>query len=191
MATGLLLNRFLWTPSLLAVHQLDINFRIADGSLVACPNRGISMLNLGDSFQRSQNSTDSSRVSSTEASGAVVKLTSNSPWSYPGKNSLWRKNLKDHQSAYKREDCDQEDCLAVFQSPGDDGAVLICGSIKPVVESVKNPGDQVSLSLPLDIRVVPPEESIGSRVNETNKETRTAKVTVIPNWKKNRPMIPS
>ena len=34
------------------------------------------------------------------------------------------------------------------------------------------------------------EESIGSRVKETKRETRTANVTVIPNWKKNRPTIP-
>ncbi len=34
------------------------------------------------------------------------------------------------------------------------------------------------------------DESIGSSVNETNSETSTAKATVMPNWKKNRPMIP-
>ena len=34
------------------------------------------------------------------------------------------------------------------------------------------------------------DESIGSRVKETNSETSTAKATVMPNWKKKRPMIP-
>src|SRR3972149_4370772 len=34
------------------------------------------------------------------------------------------------------------------------------------------------------------EESIGSSVKETKRETSTAKVTVIPNWKKKRPTIP-
>ena len=34
------------------------------------------------------------------------------------------------------------------------------------------------------------EESIGSRVNDTKRETSTAKATVIPNWKKKRPTIP-
>ena len=34
------------------------------------------------------------------------------------------------------------------------------------------------------------EESIGSRVKETKSDTRTAKATVIPNWKKKRPTIP-
>jgi hypothetical protein len=34
------------------------------------------------------------------------------------------------------------------------------------------------------------EESMGVMVKETNSETSTAKVTVIPNWKKNRPTIP-
>ncbi len=31
---------------------------------------------------------------------------------------------------------------------------------------------------------------MGSRVKETKRETRTANVTVIPNWKKNLPMMP-
>ena len=31
---------------------------------------------------------------------------------------------------------------------------------------------------------------IGVSVNETKSETSTAKATVIPNWKKNRPMMP-
>src|SRR6185369_9277482 len=34
------------------------------------------------------------------------------------------------------------------------------------------------------------EESIGSRVNETNRDTSTAKATLMPNWKKKRPTIP-
>ena len=34
------------------------------------------------------------------------------------------------------------------------------------------------------------DDSIGSSVNETNSETSTANATVMPNWKKNRPMIP-
>jgi hypothetical protein len=79
----------------------------------------------------------------------------------PGNKLTLEKKLEDHQSAYKREDCDQEDGPTVSQSPGDNDAVLICGSIKPVVESVKNPGDQVSLSLPLNIRVVPSRREHG------------------------------
>ena len=34
------------------------------------------------------------------------------------------------------------------------------------------------------------DESIGSRVKDTNSDTRTANATVRPNWKKKRPMMP-
>ena len=34
------------------------------------------------------------------------------------------------------------------------------------------------------------DDSIGSSVNETNSDTMTANATVMPNWKKKRPMIP-
>ena len=118
--------------SLLAVDELDINHGIADGSLVACSDRGIGMLNLGNSFQRSQNSIDSSPglIDGGIRRGLEVDLEFSLV--VPGKELGLEKELEDHQSAYKREDGDQKDCLAVFQSPGDDDAVLIRGSIKPV-----------------------------------------------------------
>ena len=70
----LLLNGLLVPLSILAIDELDIDHGITHGSRVARTDGRIGMFYLRNSFQRLQDSLTLPRVSSMEASGAVLKF---------------------------------------------------------------------------------------------------------------------
>src|SRR5512141_2072684 len=126
-----------------------------------------------------------SRVSRRDASGADLKLIWNSARSSGVKNSV----LRDVNATIPPMNASVARASIVLRCPRAHAIIHRYRSDQPLNRSriratrCRFPFRSMSGSIHL-------EESIGSRVNDTKRETSTAKATVIPNWKKNRPTIP-
>ena len=130
-----------------------------------------------------------SRVSRREASGADRKLIWNSARSTGVKNSVF----SEANAATPPRNASEARARIVFRCPR---AHAITARYRSAVRS--NPSLNRSRIRATRCRFpvrsmsgsCQRDDSIGSSVNDTKRETSTAKATVIPNWKKNLPTIP-